>query len=385
MIARRFLFGATLCALLALAAPSGMAAPASGEPIRLPFPYIFSGPLIEFGERVWNEGLQLGVQKVNEEGGVKGRPLEFYKVDVRFPETAAWISEFRRLCQDPALPVIFGVGATKSVVAIYDEAKTCGIPIFAPSSGGQWPRQDFAGWIFRYQPMPETVMPILFRYVKERLGAKTAAMSFTLDDEFGVSNANVSRQVLKQVGIELLTEQSFRAKETNLASQIAAIRAANPDIIVMHHQPGDAGAFLLQLRERGVNAQVVTDVNVGGEDFWRLSKGKAKGALGYAIYAATDPRPVVQEWVARWRKATNRPDAAPDNFVTAYYDAVQILARVLNNSKDLSRESIKQAFLAIRDLDSISGKVSWLEVGDVVRSQPILVQLGDNGVLLPWP
>ena len=385
MIARRSLFVATLGSLLALTASSATAAPASGEPIRLPFPYIFSGPLIEFGERVWNEGLQLGVKKVNEEGGVKGRPLEFYKVDVRFPETAPWISEFRRLCEDPNLPVIFGVGATKSMVAIYDEAKRCGIPIFGPSSGGQWPRQDFADWIFRYQPMPEQVMPILLGKVKEKFGVKTAAMSFTLDDEFGVSNAAVSRHVLKDLGIQLVTEQSFRAKETNLASQIAAIRAAKPDILLMHHQPGDAGAFLLQLRERGVTAQMVTDVNVGGEDLWRLSKGKAKGSLGYAIYAATDPRPVVQEWVTRWRKAMNRPDAAPDNFVTAYYDGVQILAKVLNNAKDLSRESIRQAFLAVKDMDTISGKVSWPEVGDVVRSEPVLVELGENGILVPWP
>ena len=70
------------------------------EPIKLPFPDIFSGSLIEFGERVWNEGLLPGVAKVNAQGGIKGRPLEFYKVDVRFPETAPWISEFRRLCAE---------------------------------------------------------------------------------------------------------------------------------------------------------------------------------------------------------------------------------------------------------------------------------------------
>ena len=94
-----------LAALAALAISLQPIAAVAEDPIKLPFPYIFSGPLIEFGERVWNEGLLPGVAKVNEAGGVNGRPLEFYKVDVRFPETAPWISEFRRLCADKGIPV----------------------------------------------------------------------------------------------------------------------------------------------------------------------------------------------------------------------------------------------------------------------------------------
>lgn len=385
MIARRHLFAAALATVLMAAGSQGAAAQPTGEPLRLPFPYIFSGPLIEFGERVWNEGILLGVEKVNAEGGIKGRPLEFYKVDVRFPETAPWISEFRRLCADPNLPVVFGIGATKSVLAIYDEVKNCQVPVLNPSSGGEWPHADFAGSIFRYQPMPETVMPILLKQVQERLGAKRAALVFTKDDEFSVNNVKISRAALEELGFEVVAEQSFRGKETNLASQVAAIRAAKPDIIVMHHQPGDAGTMLLQLRERGVDAQIISDTIVGGEDFWRLSQGKVKGAIGYAIYAATDPRPIVQDWVKRWREAMGRPDAAPDNFVTAHFDALQVLAHVLNNAPDLSRESIRKGLLAVDGLETISGTISWPEIGDVVRTQPVLVQVGDNGVLMPWP
>src|SRR5689334_20174892 len=90
---------------VALAASAGLApAQTSKEPLKLPFPYIFSGPLIDFGERVWNEGILPAVADINAHGGIKGRPLEFYKVDVRFPDTAAWITEFRRLCADKDIP-----------------------------------------------------------------------------------------------------------------------------------------------------------------------------------------------------------------------------------------------------------------------------------------
>ena len=370
---------------LTLLAAEGAAQQATGEPLKLPFPYVFSGPLIEFGERVWNEGIVPAVENVNKKGGIKGKPLEFYKVDVRFPDTAQWISEFRRLCENKDIPVIFGVGPTKSTVAIYEEVKKCGIPVFAPSSTGAWPEKDYAGWFFRYQPVADDVLPIVFKEAKDRLGLKKMAITYTLDDEYSVFNLKVAQRVLKQVGVDIATEQSFKGKETNLASQVAAVRASGADGVMLLHQPGDMGTMLLQLRERGVKMQAYGDANVGGADFWRLSNGEAKGAIGYSVYAGTDPRPIVQDWVKLWRERTKRPNDAPDGFVTVYYDAVQILAHVLNNTKEMSREAIRDAFTKVRDLETISGTITWTEPGEVKRSKPVLVQVGDNGVLKPWP
>jgi branched-chain amino acid transport system substrate-binding protein len=371
---------------VALAASAGLApAQTSKEPLKLPFPYIFSGPLIDFGERVWNEGILPAVADINAHGGIKGRPLEFYKVDVRFPDTAAWITEFRRLCADKDIPIIYGVGATKSVVAIYDETKQCGIPVFAPSSTGAWPEKDYAGWIFRYQPTAEDVLPLVFKEAKARNGLNRIAITYSVDDEYAVYNLHVAEKVLKSLGIDIVTEQSIRSKETNFASQVAAIREAKPNGLMLLHQPGDMGTMLLQLRERGVDAQVYGDANIGGADFWRLSKGEAKGAIGYSLYSATDPRPIVQDWVKLWRAKTGRDKDAPDGFVTAYYDSAMVLAHVLNNAASLDRGAIRDAFTKVRDLQTISGDITWTEPGEVKRSKPVLVQIGDDDVLKTWP
>jgi len=372
-----------LAGLLAIAAP-GRAQDAQ-QKLRLPFPYLFSGPLVDFGERVWNEGIMPAVDVINKNGGIKGRPIEFYKIDVRFPDTAAWITEFRRLCEDKDVPIVYGVGATKSVVAIYEETKKCGIPVFAPSSTGAWPEKDYAGWIFRYQPTVEDVLPIVFKEAKERNGLKRIAITYSVDDEYAVYNLHVAEKILKDVGIEIATEQSIRSKETNFASQVSAVRASQPNGLLLLHQPGDMGTMLLQLRERGVDAQVYGDANIGGADFWRLSKGAAKGAVGYSLYAATDPRPIVQDWVKLWREKTGRSKDAPDGFVTAYYDSAMVLAHVLNQAASLDRAAIRDSFEKIRDLETISGPITWTKPGEVSRKKPVLVQIGDDDVLKTWP
>ncbi|MBM3571553.1 MAG: amino acid ABC transporter substrate-binding protein [Alphaproteobacteria bacterium] len=360
-------------------------AQATGEPYKLPFPYVFSGPLIEFGERVWNEGMLPAVEIINKKGGIKGRPLEFYKVDVRFPETALWITEFRRLCENKDLPIVYGIGPTKSLVAIYEETKKCNIPVFNPSSTGAWSEKDYAGWIYRYQPTPEDVLPVVLKEAKARNNLKRIALTYTIDDEYAVYNFKVAQKIIKDIGIEIATEQTFRSKETNLASQVSAIRAARPDGVMLLHQPGDMGTLLLQLRDRGVDATVYADANVGGADFWRLSNGHAKGAIGYSLYSATDPRPIVHDWVKLWREKTKRPNDGPDGFVTAYYDATIVLAHVLNSAAALTREGVRDAFNKVRDLETISGSITWKEPGEVSRSKPVLVQVGDAGVLKTWP
>jgi branched-chain amino acid transport system substrate-binding protein len=379
---RHFLAGVAAAAMMFTASLAHAADPAAGEPYRMPFPYIFSGPLVDIGERVWAEAVLPAVEKINKEGGIKGRPLELYKIDVRFPETAAWITEFRRLCADPSVPVIFGVGATKSVLAIYDDLKKCGIPVFAPTSGGEWPHKDFADWIFRYQPTPSLVAPIMLKKAKEAFNIKTAAITYTSDDEYSVNNTKITRDALQKLGIKIVTEQTFRSKETNLASQVSALNAAKPDAIVMHHQPGDLGTMVLQLRERGIKAQLIGDTTIASEDAWRLSKGGTKGAVAYALYAADDDRPIAQEWLQRWRQKTKRTEY-PDTFVTAYYDTMLLLAHVLNGS-DLSRTSVRDAFLRLKNYETISGGVTYPAAGDVERADPILVQVGDGGAAHLW-
>ncbi|MBM3508899.1 MAG: amino acid ABC transporter substrate-binding protein [Alphaproteobacteria bacterium] len=377
----------TLSAAVAAAAflVAADAAAQSKEPIRLPYASAFSGPFVDFGERMWKEGALPALKIINDQGGINGRPLEFYKMDTRFPDTSQFLADFRRVCDDKGTPMIFGIGATKATIAVYEDLKRCGLPILNPSSAGAWGPPDFGGWIFRYQPDAAQVVPLLVKKAHGKFGFKNVALSHTNDDDATVTNIRIVRKTLDEIGVKVSSDQSFKNKETNFASQVAAHRQSNPDAVWMSHQPGDAGTFLLQLRERGLNVQAMTDGIIGSVDFWKLSQGKAAGAVGYALYAADDPRPVVQNWIKQWRQMTNQSDKVPDVFVTATYDAVIILGQVLRSVKDINnRQEIRDAFTKLRDLDTISGKVSWPKDGDAVRSEPIFVQLDPNGILKKW-
>ena len=380
---KRLIF--TLGALAMVATLNSVAWAQSKEPIRLPYAAGFSGPFVDFGNRGWNEGAIPALKVINETGGINGRPLEFYKMDTRFPDTAQFQADYRRICDDKSVPMIFGIGATKTVMSVYEDLKRCGIPILAPTSAGAWGPPDFGGWIFRYQPDAAQVIPILLKKAQEKLKFQSAAISHTLDDDATITNIRIVRKVLDDMKVKVVSDVSFKNKETNYASQAANHRQANPDMIWMSHQPGDAGTFLLQLRDRGINAQVVMDSIIGSVDYFKLSQGKAEGSIGYALYAADDPRPVVQDYIKLWRSVTGQADKAPDAFVVATYDAVNILAQVLRSVKDInSRQEIRDAFIKAGEIETVSGKVKWIKDGDVERAEPIFVTLSANGLLKKW-
>ncbi|MDA0261984.1 MAG: hypothetical protein O3A21_07315, partial [Proteobacteria bacterium] len=94
----------------------------AADPIRMPFIQTFSGPYIDFGERMWREGVLPALEVINkEQGGINGRPLEFYKVDNYFPDTARFLNDFRRICSDMSIPIAYGVGASKTTIAVFED------------------------------------------------------------------------------------------------------------------------------------------------------------------------------------------------------------------------------------------------------------------------
>lgn len=354
------------------------------KPLRLPFAYVFSGPAADYGTRTWNQVAIPGMKVINERGGIKGRKLEFYKVDTRHPETAPWVTDFRRLAADPDIPVIYPVGTTKSTLAIFDLTGELKMPAFSPASTGRWPLPSFGDWMFRMMPQIDTSSPPLLRKAKAKFGLERVALVHTDDDDMAVGNYRALKKIVPAVGLDIAIEQTFKSEDKNLAAQVAAIRAAEVDAVVVSLQPWSAGTLALQLRERGVAAPIIGDPGLIPPEYWELSKGKGNDTYMYAYWSPHDQRPVVQDWIKLWRETTGQDDKFPDSFITAYFDGLMVLAHVLETAEDLSRESVRKSFLAVDELETISGFITWNKAGDVERpTSPVLVQWKD-GVVVPW-
>jgi len=122
-------------AALLLAGLIATTAAQAAEPIKIGITTILSGPTADRGQSK-QYGAQLALDRVNEAGGVLGRPLEAYyadnacKPDIGVPAT-------KRLIEQEHVPVIIGALCTPVTHAIMPVMAQAKIPLVIATSAGQ--------------------------------------------------------------------------------------------------------------------------------------------------------------------------------------------------------------------------------------------------------
>src|SRR6202047_3404898 len=111
------------------------AAAQAAEPVKIGITTILSGPMADRGQSE-QYGAQLALDRINQTGGVLGRPVEaFYadnacKPDVGVPAT-------KRLLDEVPVPVIIGALCTPVTPAIMPVMQQAKVPLVIATSAGQ--------------------------------------------------------------------------------------------------------------------------------------------------------------------------------------------------------------------------------------------------------
>src|ERR1700729_1048634 len=107
----------------------------AAEPVRIGITTIVSGPMADRGQSE-QYGAQLALNRINEAGGVLGRPVEAYyadnacKPDIGVPAT-------QRLIEQDHVPVIIGALCPPGTHAIQPVVQSAKIPLIIATSAGQ--------------------------------------------------------------------------------------------------------------------------------------------------------------------------------------------------------------------------------------------------------
>ncbi len=353
------------------------AAEAKGEPFRVPFLATFSGALAYYGHDMF-QSAEIVQNLINKEGGIKGRPLELYKVDGPWddmPTTVTWV---KKLSSDPTVPLIIDSGTTSQVIAAHDIVNKNEVPSFAFANSGLWPTNTISPWLFRLMPQVETAFPAMFPKIMQKWNPKTTAVVYTHDQEYAVNNAKVFREFAKKFGIEIVVEATGKAKDPDWSPQMIRVKAANPDLLFLMGPGNDTGLMVKTARDMGITAPVLGDAGMTHQDYWDMSKGRVGTSIFYNFYDPEDTRPYIRKLVADHKAITGK---VPDQWRAMAADAVYILGKVLNSADDLSRDGIRTAFANASSVESLTGKVGWKGSGNAMREEVIIATWKDGEIV----
>ncbi len=206
-----------MLAVLCLLAGSVTAA----EPIKIGTFLAVTGPASFLGDPELKT-LQMYIEQINEEGGVLGRNLELVHYDSGgSPKKAVGFA--KRLIEQDKVDIIVGASTTGSALAIVPLMEKAGMPLIS-LAGSVKIIDPVKKWVFKTPHTDRMACAKIFEDMKKRGIAKVGMISGS--GGFGKSMRGQCQALAGEYGIEIVADQTYGKKDTDMTVQLTKIKNA---------------------------------------------------------------------------------------------------------------------------------------------------------------
>ena len=311
-----------------------------------------TGDQAAFGTSTAN-GARIAADEINAAGGVLGRRIRLHVEDTqgRGDEAASAVT---KLITAQNVEALIGENSSNQSLAAAPIAQANGVPMISPSSTNPAVTEK-GDYIFRVCFIDPYQGKALASFVREQLKLDTAAILIDKKNDYSVGLGGVFRKEFEAVGGRIVGEQSYSGGDTEFRPQLTTIRAANPQAVFIPGFYTEVGQIAIQARDLGINVPLV------GGDGWDSPAvieigGKAiEGSYFSDHYFVGDPRPVVQKFVAEYRK---RHGKNPEATAALGYDALRIWAEAAKRAGSLDRKAVRDQIAQTRGYEGVAGTIT---------------------------
>src|SRR5450432_61145 len=207
----------------------------------------YSGPLSAYATIGKTEAAYF--KKINEEGGINGRKLNFISYDDGY-NPAKTVEQARKLVEDDEILLIFNPLGTPGNTAIQKYMNAKKVPqLFVSTGAAKWNDPKNCPWTMGWQPNYQTEARIYAAYILKNFPGKTIGVLYQNDD-FGKDYVIGLRDGLGDLANKLISvEASYETTSPTVDSQIVQIKAANPDIFLNISTPKFAAQAIKKISE----------------------------------------------------------------------------------------------------------------------------------------
>ena len=189
-----------------------------------------SGPIAGFGKQARN-GMQLRIDELNEQGTIHGRKLKLLVEDSAYDPRKAVLAAQKLVNQDKIFAMVQHLGTAQNNAALPVQLEKNVINWFPLTSSRDmfdpYHRLKFA-FAASYFDQMRVAVP---RLMKEK-GARKPCTIYQ-DDDFGLVVMRGAEAGLKTMNMEFAEKTSYKRGATDFSSQVARMKAAGCDFVVM--------------------------------------------------------------------------------------------------------------------------------------------------------
>lgn len=351
--------------LAAAFVPSALGQPA--PTIKIGFFAPLTGPAAPDGTSSRN-GAQMAVDEINAAGGVLGRQLELIVYDDRLSASEAVAIAHRLIERDRVVAVVAGSysGPSRATAPIF---QANGIPTM--TAYAVHPDITKAGdFVFRNSflgPIQGRAGAFLAAKI---LNARTASV-LVIDIDFGRALTAGFKAQAGPMALRIVSEDPYPLGEKEFSPLLTKIRGLTPDVVYATGYFAEAAQIVRQARALGITARIIGQEGFDSPKFIELAGTAAEGTIITTNLDRDDPRPVVQEFLRRYR---SRYGYEADMVGASSYDAVRVLAAAMERAGVVAPNRIRDAIYRITNFDGATGIIrGYNRLGEVYKAVQVQI------------
>lgn len=326
------------------------------DPIRIGSFLSVTGPAAFLGDPELKT-LELYVHQLNENGGLLGREVQLVHYDDSGDASKARTFVTRLLRQDKVDLIIGGstTGATMAAVPVIEQAR---VP-FISLAGAETISTPVKKWVFKMPQSDRQAARRVLTDMKERGLTRIGLISGT--GGFGASGRNVTLEEAKTMGIEVVADETYNPKDTDVTAQLTRIRNTDGVQAVLNFDFGQGPAIVTKnYKQLGIELPFYQSHGVASDSFLKLAGDAANGLRLPAtalLVADTIPDSDPQHGVVTgYKKAyEDRYNSSVSTFGGYAYDGFQLAVQAIKQAGSTDPAKVRDALESIQGYVGVTG------------------------------
>jgi branched-chain amino acid transport system substrate-binding protein len=325
-----------------------------------------TGKEATFGQ-MSHHGTEMAVEEVNAAGGVLGKKIQLIYEDdqSKAGEPATVVKKL--ISRDGVKAVLGEVASSRSMEAapICQQNK---IPMISPSTTNV-KLTEMGDHIFRVCFTDEFQGKLLANFAKRTLKAMKVAIMTDVKSDYSVGLSSYFKSPFTANGGTIVAEQTYNGGDKDFKGQLTAIKATNPDAIIVTGYYTDVGLIVKQAKQLGIA------VPLFGGDGWESSKLIEIGGVDVeGTYFSTHFSPEEKSSAAEnfVKKFQAKYLEVPDAMAALGYDSAMVLLEAIKRAGTTEGPKLRDAIAATKDYQGITGKITLDEKRNAPKPAVIL-------------
>ncbi|WP_028125009.1 ABC transporter substrate-binding protein [Eremococcus coleocola] len=369
-------FGLVMLVYLLVGGQTALAA----QSIKIGGNYELSGAAAAYGQAM-KDGLDLAIDQVNQNGGLlDGQLVEAVVYDNKSDLTES-ASVAQRLVTEGVVGIV-GPATTGNAQAEIPLITKGQLPTVLPAATGDTITLDDQGKVLDY----------LFRvcfadsyqgiaaagYAHDQLKAQKAAVVVDTTSDYATGLADNFKAKFQALGGQVVLEDSMAAGDVDFSVIITKLLNQDVDVIYMPTYYTEAGLFIHQARELGIQTPILGGDGYSSQILTQLASNEYANEIYYTDhFSLVSEDKTVQDFIQAFKDKYGKE---PGAFEALGYDAAMVLMDAIERVGTTEPQAVKEALAQTKDYHGVTGTFTMDENHNPLKTA-IVVQLEEGQVV----